>query len=127
MKHPDGVYTNFFCDLRELAALIKISDYVIANDGGPHHIAIAVDTPSLAIFSPIHSKWRWIPEHNHRHQGVDMGDVLGITTQQHQERFAEFQGDLEKYYRMITPRIVIHRAENMIEDLMPRMAEQKAL
>ena len=36
--------------LRELAAMLKISDLVLTNDSGPMHLAAAVGTPVVAIF-----------------------------------------------------------------------------
>lgn len=38
--------------LRKLASLLAVSDVVVANDGGPMHIAAAVGTPTVGIFGP---------------------------------------------------------------------------
>lgn len=122
----EGVHADIDCDLRGLAALIKNCDFTIANDGGPNHISIAVGTPSLAVFSPINSKYAWIPELGERHQGVDLSDVLGITAQAHRDRMAEFRTDLDRYYRMLTPDRVIARAEQMIERLIEKQLMKKA-
>lgn len=44
------VFTN--TDLREMAAIIKLSDLFVGNDGSASHIAITFGTPSVTIFSP---------------------------------------------------------------------------
>ena len=42
--------------LKQLAALFERSRLVISNDTGPMHLAFAVKTPTLALFSPTDSK-----------------------------------------------------------------------
>jgi ADP-heptose:LPS heptosyltransferase len=37
-------------DLRELAALLRAADVVVANDSGPRHLAEAVGTPTVGIY-----------------------------------------------------------------------------
>jgi heptosyltransferase-3 len=50
-------------DLRQLAAILEKSDAVISNSTGPMHLAVAVGTPTVAIFCPIFSAdpIRWGP------------------------------------------------------------------
>jgi heptosyltransferase-3 len=50
-------------DLRQLAAILERSDVVISNSTGPMHLAVAVGTPTVAIFCPIFSAGpiRWGP------------------------------------------------------------------
>ncbi len=115
LKHRSGVYTDLHGSLRELAALVKVCDFTFANDGGPNHISIAVGTPSLAVFSPVNSKYAWIPETATRHQGIDMTDVLGISPEEHRNRVPEFKAELDKYYRLITPQQVIARLDAMLQ------------
>jgi lipopolysaccharide heptosyltransferase II len=49
--------------LRQLAAVLKRSDLVIANSTGPMHLAASVGTPTVAVFCPIFSAGpiRWGP------------------------------------------------------------------
>jgi 3-deoxy-D-manno-octulosonic-acid transferase/heptosyltransferase-1 len=47
-------------DLKELAALYKMSDCVIATDTGPMHLSAAVGTPVVALFGPT-APWRTGP------------------------------------------------------------------
>lgn len=42
--------------LKELGALLKRCDLVIANDSGPMHIAAALGTPTVGIFGPTNHK-----------------------------------------------------------------------
>jgi len=49
--------------LRELAALYSCADLVVTNSTGPLHLAVALDVPTVSIYSPIptcHPK-RWGP------------------------------------------------------------------
>lgn len=50
-------------DLRELAAVIKSADLLISSSTGPMHMATALGTPVVALFSPIFvaSPKRWGP------------------------------------------------------------------
>jgi heptosyltransferase-3 len=50
-------------DLRELCSLLKGADLLISNSTGPMHIAAAVGTPVVALFSPLNaaSPKRWGP------------------------------------------------------------------
>ncbi len=40
-------------DMLEFMALISRVDMVITNDGGPLHIAVALDIPTISIFGPV--------------------------------------------------------------------------
>lgn len=47
--------------LRELMALISISDVFIGNDSGPLHIAEGLGTPAVGIFGPTHPALGYSP------------------------------------------------------------------
>jgi heptosyltransferase-2 len=54
-----------------LSALIRRCRLVVANDGGPVHVAAAVGTPVVAIFGPTnHRAWGPYPPHEERNQVV---------------------------------------------------------
>ncbi len=50
-------------NLRELSSLLKGSDLLISNSTGPMHMAVALGTPVVALFSPLFvaSPKRWGP------------------------------------------------------------------
>ncbi|MDH3639596.1 MAG: glycosyltransferase family 9 protein [Gammaproteobacteria bacterium] len=115
LSNTKGVFADIPCGLREMAALIANCDLVVGNDGGPIHIAVGVGTPSLAVFSPLNSKHAWLPENNDRHRGIDINDTLGIDESERNARTQEFKQDLERYYRAITPELVIAELDRMVE------------
>jgi ADP-heptose:LPS heptosyltransferase len=43
-------------DLHELAALLRRSALMVANDTGPLHLAAALGTPSLGLFGPTRAE-----------------------------------------------------------------------
>jgi ADP-heptose:LPS heptosyltransferase len=59
----DRVFTVLDLDLRELAALLKMSKLLISNSTGPIHIAAAVGTFVFGLYSPVkvESPTRWGP------------------------------------------------------------------
>ena len=56
-----GIFTDL--DLAELAGALAEADVVTASSTGPMHIAGAVGTPVVALFSPnpVHSPLKWAP------------------------------------------------------------------
>ncbi len=52
--------------LRELMGLIRCCDVFVCNDGGPMHIAAALDVPTVAVFGPTLSFWFGPYGDNHR-------------------------------------------------------------
>ena len=109
-----SVYDNINLSLKQLAAVIKLSDFLIGNDGGPNHIAVATGTPSLVVFSPFQYKYLWLPENDPEHLGVDLIDALGITDMQHHVMRWEINHDIPGYYKKITPAMVITALDKML-------------
>jgi len=77
--------TNF----NEAAALLNRSKLFFGNDGGINHVAIAVKTPSVAIFGPHSNPKKWQANHKNTHTYLrnwdckDKNDrTLGITADQ---------------------------------------------
>jgi ADP-heptose:LPS heptosyltransferase len=58
-------------DLGTLASIIKGSRMLISNDTGVSHIASALRTPSVIIFSPYSVMRRWAPLNTTLHKSVD--------------------------------------------------------
>ena len=61
--------------LRELRALTSLCDFFFGNEGGPRHIAQALDTPSYAIYPPGISRRLWLPGESPRHRGISPDDI----------------------------------------------------
>ncbi len=81
--------------IRCLPAIFSQCDLFVGNEGGPRHVAQAVGTPSVAVFSPSADKAEWLPSHDPLHQGFEWRDVVDH----------EFDEDIEyelgdsEYYR----------------------------
>jgi heptosyltransferase-2 len=74
-NHP-RVFTNIRADnLRELAAMISLSDFFFGNEGGPRHISQALKIPSFAIYPPSVSKYVWLPNASERYRGIEPADI----------------------------------------------------
>ena len=85
--------------IRELAMLLSNCDMFFGNEGGPRHLAQALDIPSFAIFSPSASKKEWLSNANERHQGIEPKDITND--------FKELSRD--EIYRLITPDMIISK------------------
>lgn len=104
-------------DLRALAALAKNCALFVGNDSGPRHIAEAAGIPTFTLFSPPISKFAWLPHRGDRHRGVDMCDALEIDEKTWHRRVDDFQKETARYYKKITPELVIDRLEPMLRAL----------
>lgn len=51
----------------QAGALLKNSDMFIGNDGGINHLAVAMETPSIAIFGPTTNPKKWTAWHKDIH------------------------------------------------------------
>lgn len=120
LQHKDRVFTTIeTAGLRDLAALARNCAIFIGNDSGPRHVAEAVGIPTFTIFSPPISKYAWLPHRGETHRGVDMCDALRIDEQTWHKRVGEFQSDMARCYRKITPDIVIGVLDPMLHTLLP--------
>ena len=92
------------------------SDIFIGNEGGPRHLAQAVDIPSFSIFSPGSSKKDWLSRDNTRHEGIEPKDILSNKDYENLS--------YEEKYRLITPDIILEKIkEKMV--LVPKYIEKK--
>lgn len=89
--------------IRELAMLLDNCDFFFGNEGGPRHLAQALDIPSFAIYCPESDKKEWLPYTNDKHQGVISNDMAD-----------NFEGmTRDEIYRLITPEYVVEQVENL--------------
>lgn len=65
MKHKSVIAppTTF----NQAGALLKRAAMYIGNDGGINHLAVAMETPSIAIFGPISNPKKWVAWHKPQH------------------------------------------------------------
>ncbi|MGL5543945.1 MAG: glycosyltransferase family 9 protein [Cetobacterium sp.] len=102
--------------IRELGALFSNCDLFVGNEGGPRHLAQAIDIPSFAIFSPSSKKVEWLSKDNLRHEGIEPKDIL---TGNEYDRL-----NYEEKYSLITPDRVLEEVKRKIS-LVPKYIEKK--
>ena len=61
--------------LRDLRALTSLCHFFFGNEGGPRHIAQALDIPAYAIYPPGVSKRLWLPGDSPRFRGISPDDI----------------------------------------------------
>lgn len=111
---------NFFIlpdlNLREAAAVIAQCNLFVGNDSGPRHMAIAVNTPSVAIFSPQINHFNWdLPQHP-KHRSI----TLNTSLQLDKEAYLKLQDtitdqELPTFYAKITPNLVLAEIEKLYQ------------
>ncbi|MBC2856202.1 glycosyltransferase family 9 protein [Cetobacterium sp. 2A] len=92
--------------IRELGNLLQNCDMFVGNEGGPRHMAQAIDIPSFAIFSPSSSKKQWLSKNNERHTGVEPCEM-------NSKNYDELTY-VEKY-KLITPEYVLMKIDGVIK------------
>ena len=116
MNWDKNIFSNIETkSIRELAMLLSNCDMFIGNEGGPRHIAQALDIPSFAIFSPSASKKEWLSNANDRHQGIEAKE-LGS------EKYDELS--YTEKYELITPEIVIKKVDEMVKKYVEKAKER---
>ena len=58
---PDGIDLGGQTDLRTTAGVLAGADAVVVGNTGPAHLAAAVGTPVVSLFSPVVPAVRWAP------------------------------------------------------------------
>lgn len=81
----------------QAGALLKHATMYIGNDGGINHLAVAMETPSIAIFGPTSNPKKWVAWHKPQHMYLrdwhfkDRTDNnFNITPEQVFEKFKEY-------------------------------------
>jgi ADP-heptose:LPS heptosyltransferase len=91
--------TNF----NEAAALLKRAKIYISQDGGINHVAVAMNTPSIAIFGPHSNPMKWQAWHKPIHPYIrnydctDFSDrTLGVSPEMVYAKFTELLNIIDK-------------------------------
>ena len=108
LNNDKRIFTNIKTDsIRDLGAMFESCDMFIGNEGGPRHLAEAVDLPSLGLFNPGGSKKQWLSRNKDKHQGIDLTDIdltgKDISNLSHEEK-----------YRLMTPEILLEKIDEII-------------
>jgi len=112
--HPD-IYSEVLTDsLVELAALFSHCDFFFGNEGGPRHIAQALQVPSVAVFSPSANKAEWLPGQSDRYQGIDFHDVESNSTMS-KIKFGYGDTQYYKLYNSIKAEAVIPLVDSVLD------------
>ena len=76
------IFTNIEANsLPDLCALTSNCDFFFGNEGGPRHIAQALEIPTYAIFPPGIRKGLWQPNEGERYSGISTEDFMPTSEQ----------------------------------------------
>ncbi len=67
--------------LPDLCALAANCHFFFGNEGGPRHLAQALEVPSFAIFPPGIRKSIWLPNEGKRYAGISPDDFVPLDVQ----------------------------------------------
>ncbi|MGL5349581.1 MAG: glycosyltransferase family 9 protein [Cetobacterium sp.] len=93
--------------IRELGALFSNCDLFVGNEGGPRHLAQALDIPSFAIFSPSSNKNDWLSRDNLRHEGIEPKEIVS------EKEYIELS--YEEKYRLILPERILEEVQRKVK------------
>lgn len=57
------------CSMREMGALLKNASFLVANDSGPVHLAVAMKTPTITLYGPTRPV-DWNPSYTELEKGL---------------------------------------------------------
>ena len=107
ISKPENILIIENYNLREMAAIIKLCTLFVGNDSGASHIAIAVGTPSITIFSPAiwHHDWHFAT--HPQHLAITAQTLLGVNDTDYEKLLLEQTTEqTQKLYQLIEPNIV---------------------
>ncbi|MGL5542677.1 MAG: glycosyltransferase family 9 protein [Fusobacteriaceae bacterium] len=93
-------------DIRELGALMTNCNLFFGNEGGPRHMAQALDLPTFAVFGPKTFKDTWLTNGDDKNRGLEPRDVAGDNFENLSHR--------EKY-ELITPDMIYSEIEYLLK------------
>ena len=112
---PENIFIITNYNLREMAAIIKLSTIFIGNDSGTAHIAIAVGTPSITIFSPAIWHQDWHSKTSKQHIAITAQTILGLNDTDYDKLLInQTSKKTKELYALIKPKLV----EEIINKLM---------
>jgi len=111
-----GVFANIDLTLKQLPVAIAQCDFFFGNDGGPHHMAVGTGVPSLVIYAPFHSKQTWLPANKPQHQGIDLKDATGISTDEFYKNRKQIKAEYARHYQTIKPELVLQKLNSMLKE-----------
>ena len=77
MGEDEHLFIHIEADsIRKLGAMCLQADFFFGNEGGPRHIAQALNIPGFAIYPPWVDKTKWLPNPSERYQGISPRDVI---------------------------------------------------
>lgn len=77
MKEDKHLFVHIAADsIRKLAAMCLQADFFFGNEGGPRHIAQALQVHSFAIYPPWVDKTKWLPNPTECNQGISSRDLI---------------------------------------------------
>ena len=102
------IFTNIEApSLPDLCALLSNCQFFFGNEGGPRHMAQALQVPAFAIFPPNIPKHIWLPNEGERFAGISPDDFIPLTEQRSRRM------SYEERMRLITPDRVWERLKPM--------------
>ncbi len=115
LKTPAQHFTIVNQSLRELAVIIKLSCLFIGNDSSPMHIALACDTPSIAIFAPQVNYLDWHFQGDKKHRVMSIQSASGYTDMEYLRFLANFSWKRHsEYYSKITISAVLQALAELL-------------
>ncbi|MDU1906472.1 MAG: glycosyltransferase family 9 protein [Dysgonomonas sp.] len=76
MGKPESIFIDIEAkSLIEFKALLSFSDFFFGNEGGPRHIAQALNVPTFAIYPPCVKKAGWLPNPSPTNLGIELHDI----------------------------------------------------
>lgn len=107
MGCPKEIFINIAANtLKDLAAMLKNSDFLFGNEGGTRHISQALGIPSFAIFSPGNSINVWLPNRSDKYDGISSEEILTedeLETLPREDQFSSITE--EKVWEALAPKL----------------------
>lgn len=99
-------------NIRELGALMTNCHLFFGNEGGPRHMAQALNLPTFAVFGPNTYKATWLTTGDDRNRGIEPREIPSKNFEQLSHR--------EKY-ELITPERVYSEVDYLLKKYVEKM------